>query len=119
MAVGSVAMWLGVPFGLVYAASRLEDSTQPSMGPYLLVLLGVPAGMVLIGKALGALGRFYDARTGAVARRRQTAWLRSMRGERPGSSGAWRVLDAVMLWSVATALLVFAVWFFAFAGSSI
>jgi hypothetical protein len=119
MAVGSVAMWLGVPFGLLYAASRLEDSTQPSMGPYLLVLLGVPAGMVLIGKALGALGRFYDARTGAVATRRHAGWLRSTRGERPGSAGSWRVLDAVMLWSVATALLVFAVWFLAFAGSSI
>jgi hypothetical protein len=119
MALGSVAMWLGVPLGLVYAASRLEDSTQPSMGPYLLVLLGVPAGMVLIGKALGALGRFYDARTGAVAKRRQTAWLRSMRGERPGSAGTWRVLDAVMLWSVATALACFAIWFFVFAGSSI
>jgi hypothetical protein len=119
MAVGSVAMWLGVPVGLIFAASRLEDSTQPSMGPYLLVLLGVPAGMVALGRGLGALGRFYDARTGAVARRRQTAWLRSLRGERPGSGGSWRVLDAVMLWSVGTALLCFAVWFFVFAGSSI
>jgi hypothetical protein len=31
MAVGSVVMWLGVPLGLVYLASRLADTPNPSM----------------------------------------------------------------------------------------
>ena len=42
MAVGSVVMWIGVPVGLIYLASRVADSSQPSAGPYLLVLIGLP-----------------------------------------------------------------------------
>ena len=34
MALGSVVMWFGVPLGLIYLASRLADSPNPSMGPY-------------------------------------------------------------------------------------
>ena len=34
MAVGSVLLWIGVPVGWLYLASRLTDSPQPSMGPY-------------------------------------------------------------------------------------
>ena len=33
MAVGSVLMWIGVPVGLVYLASRLADSPTPSATP--------------------------------------------------------------------------------------
>ena len=65
------SMWLGVPIGLIYAASKLVDSPQPSMGPYLLILFGVPLGMTIIGKGLGALDRYYVRKTGA--RRRQAA----------------------------------------------
>jgi len=42
MAVGSVVMWIGVPLGLIYLASKLADTPNPSMGPYLLVLIGLP-----------------------------------------------------------------------------
>ena len=31
MAVGSIVMWIGVPLGLVYAASQLADSSRPSV----------------------------------------------------------------------------------------
>ena len=57
MALGSVLMWLGVPVGLIYLASRIADSPTPSMGPYLLILIGLPVGMVAVGKVLGALDR--------------------------------------------------------------
>ena len=46
-------MWVGLPIALVYLASRVADSPEPSMGPYLLILIGLPVGMVIIGKALG------------------------------------------------------------------
>ena len=52
MAIGSIAMWLVVPVGLVYLASQLQDSSQPSLGPYLVVIFGLPIGMVVIGKLL-------------------------------------------------------------------
>ncbi len=51
-------------------------------------------------------------------KRIQAPWHKSMRGER--DSGRERtVLDGVMIVSVSLALLVFGVWFFAFAGSSL
>ena len=53
MAVGSVVMWIGVPLGLIYLASQLADSSRPSVGPYLLVLIGLPVGMAIVGKCLG------------------------------------------------------------------
>jgi hypothetical protein len=52
MAAGSVVMWIGVPLGLIYLASRIADSSAPSLGPYLLVFIGLPVGMALIGKRL-------------------------------------------------------------------
>ena len=83
MAVGSVVMWLGVPIGLVYLASRLADSPTPSMGPYLLSLIGLPVGMVAVGRVLGALDRYHGHLTGLdEGKPQQAAWLKSMRGER-------------------------------------
>jgi hypothetical protein len=119
MAIGSIAMWLGVPIGLIYLVSKLVTTTQPTLGPYLIILFGLPIGMTIIGKGLGALDRWYGRRTGTHEDRRQAAWLKSMRGERRTNLGQWKVLDVVMIWSVSTALACFGVWFFFFAGSSI
>jgi hypothetical protein len=44
MAVGSVIMWIGVPLGLIYIASQLASSSNPTVGPYVLVLVGLPVG---------------------------------------------------------------------------
>jgi hypothetical protein len=119
MAMGSIVLWLGIPIGWLYLASRIAKSSQPSMGPYLLVLVGIPASMVVVGKLLSRLNRTYGAVTGAPPRARtQPAWMKSLRGERDG--GRQRtVLDVVMVWSVALALVCFAIWFFVFAGSSL
>ena len=119
MAIGSIAMWLGVPAGLIYAASQVADSPDPSVGPYLLIALGLPVGMGLIGWLLGRLNRMHARVTGSADERPQQAtWLRSMRGER-GSTRQTGVLERVMVVSVGLALLAMAVWFFAFAGSSL
>ena len=119
MAIGSVLMWLGVPLGLIYLASRISSSSSPSLGPYLLVLLGLPVGMAIIGKGLGWLERRHQRLTGqGEGERRPAPWMRSLRAERnPTRRGG--VLDKVMIVSVAIALVAFAVWFFGFAGSSL
>ena len=119
MAIGSIVLWLGIPIGWLYLASRIADSSQPSMGPYVLVLVGIPASMVVVGKLLSRLNRTSGAVTGAPpAARTRGAWMKSLRGER--DSGRRRtILDVVMVWSVALALVCFAIWFFAFAGSSL
>jgi hypothetical protein len=119
MAVGSIAMWLVVPIGLLYLASQLQDSSQPSLGPYLVVIFGLPIGMVIIGKILGRLDRYYHRVTGTERDVRvQLPWMKSMRGERD-STRPFRMLNVVMVVSVALAGLCFGIWFFFFAGSSI
>jgi hypothetical protein len=118
MALGSVVMWIGVPFGLIFLASKLADTPNPSMGPYLVVLLGLPLGMALVGKGLGALNRAHIRLTGTEVDQYRPGWTRSMRGERTVERRGG-VLDRVMIVSVVVAGIVFAVWFFAFAGSSL
>ncbi len=120
MALGSVVMWIGLPLGLVWLASTLTESSRPTLGPYLLVLLGLPVGMVVVGKALGTLDRVHGRLTGRLDDGLQrAAWLQSMRDERGPQRRTRSVLDTVMIVSVALALVAGAVWFFAFAGSSL
>jgi hypothetical protein len=118
MALGSVVMWVGVPLGLIYLASKIADTPNPSMGPYLLVLIGLPVGMALVGKGLGALNRAHIRLTGTEVDQYRPGWTRSLRGERTIDRRNG-VLDRVMIVSVAVAALAFAVWFFGFAGSSL
>src|SRR5215207_5972425 len=109
MAVGSIVM----PLGLIYAASQLADSSRPSVGPYLLILIGLPIGMAIVGKLLGWLDRLHGRLTGRREERRRSAWLRSMRAERTSTTRGG-VLDKVMIVSVVLAVIAFGVWFFGF-----
>jgi hypothetical protein len=83
MAAGSVVMWIGLPLGLIWLASALTDSAQPSLGPYVLILVGLPVGMFAVGRALGALDRAHGRITGRIEDGpRRAAWLQSLRDER-------------------------------------
>jgi len=119
MAAGSIAMWVAVPVAWLYLGSQMQKGSTPSLGPYLLVLVGIVVSMVVIGKLLGWLDRVYAIVIGVSRQKRiQAPWAKSMRGER--DSGRERtVLDGVMIVSVSLALVAFGVWFFAFAGSSL
>jgi hypothetical protein len=115
MAVGSILMWLGAPVFWLWLASQLSSSSQPSLGLYLLVLVGIVISMAVIGKGLGLLNRAHQELTGNVPERReQTVWLKSMRAERD-SRREHGILGTVMAWSVSVALLLFGIWFFFFA----
>ena len=118
MAIGSMVMWIGVPLGLIYLASKLADTPNPSLGPYLVVLVGLPIGMALVGKGLGALNRAHIRLTGSQVDAYRPGWTRSMRGERTVERRGG-VLDRVMIISVVVAGVAFAAWFFGFAGSSL
>src|SRR3954447_6652718 len=83
MAVGSVFLWIGIPVGWVWVASRTVKSSQPSLGPYLLVLFATPLSMWLWSKLLFRLNALYSSLTGQSHEvRTQLPWHRSMRGER-------------------------------------
>jgi hypothetical protein len=112
MAIGSVLMWLGAPVFWLWLASQIAESSQPSLGIYMLVLVGIIVSMVVIGKILGWLNHTHQALTGRLPQRReQTVWLKSMRAERDATR-EHGVLGLVMAWSVSVALLLFGVWFF-------
>jgi hypothetical protein len=119
MAAGSILMWLVVPVAWLWLGSQMTSSTQPSIGPYLLVLAGTIVSMVIIGKGLGSLNRMHMRVTGRVREREQAAWMKSMRGERKGTIHDRGVLDKVMMISVSIALVLFLIWFFTLAGSSL
>ena len=75
--------------------------------------------MALVGKGLGILDRAHQRMTGIGDEGpRRAPWTRSMRGER-ASTRRGGILDRVMIVSVGVALVAMAVWFFAFAGSSL
>jgi hypothetical protein len=115
MALGSILMWLGAPAFWLWLASRLADSSQPSLGLYVLVLVGIVVTMAVIGKGLGTANKLHMEITGNLPQKReQTIWLRSMRAEREVKRHTG-VLGIVMAWSVSIALLLFGVWFFLFA----
>jgi hypothetical protein len=117
MALGSVGLWVGIPLGWVYLASQMTSSSQPSLGPYVLILFGIPISMVLMGRLLGRLNALFGRVTDTTPRVRvHLPWLRSMSGERVVHY-PFSVLDLVMVISVALALLAMGVWFFFFAGS--
>ncbi|MEA2399352.1 MAG: hypothetical protein QOK25_2908 [Thermoleophilaceae bacterium] len=119
MAAGSIVLWLVIPLGWVWVASHTVKTTQPTLGPYLLILFGVPISMFLWGKLLYRLNSAYENVTGQVSEVRvQLPWHRSMRGERVAARRT-TVLEFVMVISVSGALFLFGIWFFFFAGSSL
>lgn len=115
MAIGSVLMWIGAPVGWIFVAAQLSESSQVSMTAIVLILIGIPTTMYFIGKALGRLNEKYGELTGSTNEVQIRApWMRSMRDERDLHRPR-TVLDVVMVLSVASALLLFAVWFMFFA----
>jgi hypothetical protein len=119
MAVGSVVLWIGIPVGWVWIASRTVSTSQPSFGPYLLVLIATPLSMWLWSKLLFRLNGLYARVTGQTYEvRTQLPWHRSLRDQR-NSTRQTTVLDLVMMISVSLALTAFGIWFLFFAGSSL
>lgn len=115
MAIGSVMMWIGAPVGWIYVAAQLSDSSQVGMGQIVLIVVGIPATMIFIGKALGRLNDKYAELTGSANEVQIRApWMRSMRDERDLHRPR-TVLDVVMVVSVGTALIAFGIWFMFFA----
>lgn len=119
MAVGSVFLWIGIPVGWIYAVSKMVESSQPSLGPYVLLIVAIPVTMALWGKLLYGLDRVYARVTGQASEVRFRApWLKSMRGER-STPRRLTVLEMTMIVSVSIAVVAFFIWFFGFAGSSL
>jgi hypothetical protein len=119
MIAGSLVLWIGIPVGWIVLASHLTNSAAPSLGPYVLLIIGIPVSMFLFGRFLYRLNTLYGDVTGSNPDIQvRSAWLKSMRAER-GNARPRTVLDVVMIASVTVAGVAFLIWFFFFAGSSL
>jgi hypothetical protein len=119
MAIGSVVLWIGIPVAWIYGVSQMVDTTQPQLGPYLAILVGVPVSMFVFGRLLYRMNQAYERVTGQTSEVRvQMPWHRSLRDERD-TGRRTTVLEFVMIVSVGVCVLVFGVWFLFFAGSSL
>jgi hypothetical protein len=115
MAVGSILMWVGVPAFWLWLASQLASSSTPSLGLYVLVLVGIAVTMGVVAKLLGIVNRMHMQLNGRLpSQRQETVWLKSMRGD-SSKRREQGVLANVMAFSVGLALVVMAIWFFFFA----
>lgn len=111
MFIASIVMWTGAPALWLWLAGRYSRVSQSDMNSLLLVLVGIPTTMVLIGKLLSWIDGVYTAHFGTrdethIAPAR---WLHSLRGGR--ETEPLTMLDRVLVFSVALALLAGLLWF--------
>lgn len=112
-------LWIGIPVGWLWIGSMVVDTTQPSMGPYMLVAVGILASVIVDAIVISRLNQAYQRVTHSEGKVRiPLPWLRSMRGERT-SGRPTGVLDVIMVGTVVIAATAAGIWFFLFAGSSL
>jgi hypothetical protein len=121
MFFGSVMMWLGAPALWLWVAGRSSKVTASTMGQMVMVLIGIPVTMVLIGLVLARIDVRYTDRFGTPpsGARSPARWLQSMRGARGhDEDDPPTMLDKVMIISISLALLCDGIYFVFFSAGS-
>ena len=117
MSIAALFLWVGIPIGWLWIGSQLVSSSQPSMGPYAVVAIGIVASVVIDAMILSRLNRTYMRVTQTDGQVRiQLPWMKSMRGERD-SGRETSVLDIILVGSVTLAGLTMLLWWVFLAGS--
>ncbi|HEX4753849.1 MAG TPA: hypothetical protein VH268_13190 [Solirubrobacterales bacterium] len=119
MLLAAFSLWTLIPLGWVYIASKLSQSQFPSIGPYMVVVIGIIVTVMADAWLIGRLNDVYVRVTGSnrLVQSRPN-WLKSMRDAAPVRD-AVTVVEAVMIASVMLAGLAMITWFFLLAGSPI
>jgi hypothetical protein len=118
MGVGSLFLWIGIPAGWLFIASRLS-SEYPKI--YLLALIFCPLTMIGFGWFLLRVNDRYVSLFPEPERRERRgreAWLGAV-GADASTRRPWPALEMFMSISVTLAVIALGVWFFFFAGSSL
>jgi hypothetical protein len=110
--VGSLALWVVVPFGSLWLASLVGNDAQTVV---LSALIICPIAMLICGLGLSALYRAYLRVSDARPTQDRTAWLGSLSGDRRPKRGRRPVLDFSLTFSAGTAIVLLLVWFLFFA----
>ena len=119
MIVAALSLWTVIPYTWVWIGSRVSHTQTPSGGPYMVVLVGIVASILLISWLISRLNHLYVRITGSYdVGAIRPRWLRSMRDE-PERHNDPTVLETVIVSSVILAIVAMALWFFLLAGSPI
>jgi hypothetical protein len=119
MLLAAFSLWTLIPLGWVYIASKLAHSQFPSIGPYMIVIVGIIATVLIDAWLIGRLNDVYVRVTGSNRLvQSRPGWLKSMRDTGPVQNSV-TVVEAVMMSSVMLAALALVIWFFVLAGSPI
>jgi hypothetical protein len=122
MSIGGFAMWIATPAAWLWLGSQLTDSRRPDGTLYVLVAAGILVTMTVLGILLGRLNRIHGEMTGRITattrRNERLAWTRPMAGADEGRAPV-NALEVIMVGCVVLAGILFFVWFFFFAGSSL
>jgi hypothetical protein len=117
MLLAAFSLWTLIPLGWVYIASKLAKSQFPSIGPYMIVIVGIIVTVLLDAWIIGRLNDLYVRVTGSNRLvQSRPGWLKSMRDTGPVQNSV-TVVEAVMMSSVMLAAVALMVWFFLLAGS--
>jgi hypothetical protein len=121
--LAAINIWTGAPLFAVWVGSQAAGDSGLSMGAVFVVILVLAVSVIGLTVALSYLSARYDEVTGRPpAQRRTSPWLRSMRGEREEVARKSRGIsgpERIVVLSVVVCVIVFEIWFFFFAGSSL
>jgi hypothetical protein len=119
----SINIWTGGPLFAVWVGSQVQGGSGLSMSAVFAVIVVLAVAVFALGALLTWLNAKYDELTGRPPAARQTSpWLRSMRDERVKEvrrKYGISAIEKVVTVTVVTAVVVFEIWFFFFAGSSL
>jgi hypothetical protein len=122
MSIGGFAMWIVTPAAWLWIGSQLTESRRPDGTLYALVAVGILLTMTVLGLLLGRMNRIHGELTGRITattrRNERLAWTRPQSASEEGRA-AVNALEVIMVACVVVAGILFFVWFFAFAGSSL
>jgi MFS family permease len=122
MAIGGLTMWIVAPAAWLWIGSQLTESRRPDGTLYVLVAAGILVTMTALGLLLGRLNRIHGAMTGritdATIAHSRLAWHRPQSASEEGRAPV-NALEVIMVMCVVIAGILFFIWFFFFAGSSL
>src|ERR1700742_2717647 len=100
MLFAAFSLWTLIPLGWVYIASKLAKSQFPSIGPYMIVIVGIIATVLIDAWLIGRLNDLYIRVTGSNRLvQSRPGWLKSMRDTGPVHNSV-TVVEAGMMPSV-------------------
>jgi hypothetical protein len=107
--LGSLALWVVVPFGSLWLASKIGDDAQTVV---LSALIITPVCMLACGLGLSALyGAYLRVSHARPVGNSRSAWLGSLSGGRKPTRARRPILDTSLTISAGTAIVLLLVWF--------